>query len=172
MINPESHDKLIHVDRPMKRVKLTFEPTSPFDGSVVDGTLINVGKPMKHLNATFGSEVSICLELTLTLHPETDKTTVASVFEKLTALVDLLTAYETELGGVGFAVDAAKSGVKPGPTVALVLVPNDSNGVERRLTKVAELLAKATSEYPSKTGVLAQVFSMTEPFRILFTIAA
>jgi hypothetical protein len=152
-------------------MQLNFEPTSPLDGPVTDGPLIRVGRPMKRVSLTLEPVVSIYLELTLTLRPETDKTTVTAVFEKLTAFVNLLNSYEVELGGAGFTVDAAKSGVKTGPSIGLVLLPNDPNRAEHRLAKVAELLARTVSEYPGKAGMIAEVFSATEPERALFTIA-
>jgi hypothetical protein len=172
MMNTEPQDELIRVGRPMKRVKLTFEPTSPLDGSVTDGPLIQVGRPLERVNLMFEPVVSIYLELTLSLRPETDKTSVSAIFEKLTVLVDLFNDYEAELGGVGFTVDATRSGVKAGPTIGLVLVPNDPNGAERRLAKVAELLAKAASEYPDKAEVSVGVFSVTDPNQPLFSVAA
>lgn len=51
--------ELIRVGRPMKRIKMNFEPASPFDGPVTDGPLIPVGRPMKWVDLTFESTVPI-----------------------------------------------------------------------------------------------------------------
>jgi hypothetical protein len=164
--------ELIRVARPLVRGKLVFEPVVPLDGPVTDGPLNRVARPLVRGTLPFEPAVPLYLELTLTLRPDTDKDTVAAVFEKLTTLVELLNGYEAELGGTGFAVDEPRSGIKAGPAVGLVLLPNDPNGAERRLAKVAELLAKAASEYAGKAGVVAGVFSATDPKKPLFSVAA
>jgi hypothetical protein len=172
MMNTEPERELIPVGRSMKRLKLTFEPTSQLDGSVTDGPLIPVGKQMKRVKLAFESIVPIYLQLNLTLRPETHKAIVEIIFEKLTGLVGLLNGYEAELGGAGFAVDETRTGVMEGPAIGIVLLPNDLIGAQRRLAMVAELLAKAASEYPGKTEVIVGVFSVANPDQPLFRIAA
>jgi hypothetical protein len=44
---------LIHVRRPLKRVRVTFEPVAPLDGPITDGPLIRVGLPLKRIRVTF-----------------------------------------------------------------------------------------------------------------------
>jgi hypothetical protein len=65
MTNAEYQDELLHVGKPMKRLKLTFEPVSPLDGPIVDGPLIPVGRPMRRTNQIFDTVDSVFMELIL-----------------------------------------------------------------------------------------------------------
>jgi len=168
--NPSS-EKFVRLSRPaIPLIKLTAEH-EPDDRPVSKGKWVRVCQPAVVVKLVAEPVVSVYLELKLTLRSDTDAVTANATYDKLTGLVGLLNAFEAELGGSGFLMDIGKSGVKPGPAVGLVLMPNNPNGADRRLATVAELLAKAASEYPGKGEVVARVLSVADPDRPLFSFA-
>lgn len=54
-MNPDDNSapKLVHVRNPMRRLKLTFQPSTPSDEPVTDGPLLRAGGPLRRVRLAF-----------------------------------------------------------------------------------------------------------------------
>ena len=100
---------LIHVRRPLKRIRLTFEPTVPLDGPINDGPLIRVGGPLKRVRLTFEPTTPpATIRLTLPLATGADG---AKMFRTLGKLIEKVNEVEALFGRAGMWVDGTRSDV-------------------------------------------------------------
>ncbi|MBX9585341.1 MAG: hypothetical protein K2X87_33965 [Gemmataceae bacterium] len=116
---------------------------------------------------TFRKVEPVHLKLTLTLPPDADEATAGAVMAKLGELVAELSAADVTAGGKGFRVDIGRSGLRPGPAVELVLVPNHLRGAVERLKRAADLLARSAGG-----PVVVRVATDADPETPLYQTAA
>ena len=166
MTTDAKQPELIHVSRPLKRARLTFEPTTPLDGPLTDGPLIRVGRPLKRVRLTFKpSARTATVRLTVPLAAGADG---ERKFQTLRSLVEKVNEVEALFDRAGVWVDGTRSEVRDGEVV-IVLAPNDPADALDTCKRVADYLFAASRKTP---GITLKVFAADEPETPVYELAA
>jgi hypothetical protein len=164
MTAPDQQPKLIHVRRPLKRVELSFEPSTPPEEPIADGPLIQVGHPMKRVECHFEPVALAYLELALPLLPGVDG---EQMFGKLNFLVGKLNEMEALFDRPGMGMDGERSGVRD-RKIVIVLTPNDlADGLET-CKRIADQLFAALRPV---IGVTVTVIFADQPEKPVYQLA-
>ena len=156
MTTPNRQPKLIHVRNPLKRIEMTFEPAVPPDGPITDGPLIRVGEPLKRVTLHFESPSPMIAEVEMPLPAGEDG---ESVLGELRSLAGKLNETESLSGRPGVWVDGARSGVRDGKIV-LILLPNDPADAIETCKRAADFLFAGVR---TVAGATVRVFSADDP---------
>ena len=140
MTAPNRQHRLIHVRRPVKWVEVAFEPTTPLHGTLTDGPLIPVGRPLKRVGLHSEQAALAYVELALQLVGGADG---PRMFEKLNSLVVKVNEMESLFDRAGVWLDGSQSGVRDGKVV-IVLTPNDPADAIETCKRVADQLFATT----------------------------
>jgi hypothetical protein len=136
---PEGDRRFVRVGRAAHVVTLHGEATTPDDRPVSTGKWVRVSRPALPV-------VTLCAEPVLPVNLEVAFPVAGgmgpALLDKVAALIDGLSEFETSLGGAGVTRDLARSRAEGG-TVTLVFVPNDPAGSAERLSAFAKVAATA-----------------------------